>query len=169
MARLLFQHSKSSSWVLPLTLLLSLGPSSGFLRASGSSPMGQWAPPLFLRTSSTDQQRNPTATTKNTTTNRLWVTGPPAASRPDYETIHGPMGKMVDDFFLTMFRTQLARQVGIDSDKPPTDYQGLIDLVHAMNARFSNRTETHLCAQRTLSKYSITLFGVCGIQANVIL
>lgn len=47
-----------------------------------------------------------------------FVPGPPAETRPDYENIHGPMGKAVDDVFLAMFRTKLAEQVGVDSDKP---------------------------------------------------
>lgn len=44
--------------------------------------------------------------------------GPPQETKPDYANIHGPMGKEIDDIFLSMFRTKLSEQVGIDSDKP---------------------------------------------------
>ena len=46
-----------------------------------------------------------------------FVTGPDPKTRPDYDNIHGPMGKAVDDIFLSMFREKLADQVGVDSDK----------------------------------------------------
>ncbi|CAB9511338.1 expressed unknown protein [Seminavis robusta] len=82
----------------------------------------------------------------------FFVSGPDADSKPDYENIHGPMGKAVDDIFLSMFRTKLAEQVGVDSDKDKTDYGALMDLAKAMNARFSDRTEIHQRAQKTLSE-----------------
>lgn len=80
-----------------------------------------------------------------------FVPGPPAEDKPDFDNIHGPMGKVVDDVFLSMFRTRLAEQVGVDSDKPKTDYQGIMELVKAMNARYSDRTEIQKRSQKTLS------------------
>jgi hypothetical protein len=47
-----------------------------------------------------------------------FVPGPPVETKPDYDNIHGPLGKAVDDVFLSMFREKLAEQVGVDSDKP---------------------------------------------------
>lgn len=46
------------------------------------------------------------------------VRGPDLATKPDYENIHGPMGRAMDKLFLTVFRTQLAKHVGVDSNLP---------------------------------------------------
>jgi hypothetical protein len=176
-----YMYSKPLPWiVLPLVLLLlSLVPSRGFLLSDPvfvppPPPLSSKVPLLLVqspRSTDDDSNYNPPATTTPTISNTStttptatvtrynWVTGPPTSSKPNYEAIHGPLGKTMDDFFLTMFRTQLARQVGMDSHRAPTDYQGLMDLVQAMNARYSyNRTELHLCAQRSLSTYDTILF-----------
>ncbi|CAJ1942844.1 unnamed protein product [Cylindrotheca closterium] len=78
------------------------------------------------------------------------VKGPDADTKPDYEQIHGPLGKTLDRLFLTIFRTRMAEQVGIDSSLPKDDYQGLMELTGAMNARFSDRTEVQKTAQNIL-------------------
>jgi hypothetical protein len=46
------------------------------------------------------------------------VQGPDPATRPDYENIHGPYGKTLDKIFLTVFRTNMAEKVGVDSSLP---------------------------------------------------
>lgn len=46
------------------------------------------------------------------------VSGPPIETKPDYENIHGPLGKGIDNVFMKMFRSRLADQVGIDSELP---------------------------------------------------
>jgi hypothetical protein len=45
------------------------------------------------------------------------VLGPDLDTKPDYENIHGPLGKTVDGIFLSVFRMQLARHVGVDSNR----------------------------------------------------
>jgi hypothetical protein len=46
------------------------------------------------------------------------VLGPPRETKPDYENIHGPLGKSVDNLFMKIFREQLAYHLGFDSDLP---------------------------------------------------
>mmetsp|Transcript_1144 Transcript_1144/g.2700 ORF Transcript_1144/g.2700 Transcript_1144/m.2700 type:complete len:381 (-) Transcript_1144:871-2013(-) len=107
------------------------------------------------RTPPTEQQQGPPApeTTKPKKLNaaKFAVTeGPDLASKPDYENIHGPLGKTVDDVFMYVFRSKLAEHVGVDSKLPKTDFSGLMELTVAMNARYSDRREIHKIAQRTL-------------------
>ncbi len=91
------------------------------------------------------------STTKKFNAARFAVTeGPDPATKPDYENIHGPLGKTLDTLFLYVFRTQLAHHVGVDSKLPKTDFQGLMELTVAMNARYSDRKEIQKIAQRTL-------------------
>jgi hypothetical protein len=45
-------------------------------------------------------------------TNTGWTqAGPDPATKPDYDNIHGPLGKWLDTLFLTIFRNKLAEQV----------------------------------------------------------
>ena len=76
--------------------------------------------------------------------------GPDLASKPDYENIHGPLGKTLDDIFLYVFRSKLAEHVGVDSKLPKTDFSGLMELTAAMNARYSDRRQIQKIAQQTL-------------------
>ena len=46
------------------------------------------------------------------------VKGPDLESKPDYENIHGPLGKTLDSVFLSMFRSKMAEKVGVDSSLP---------------------------------------------------
>ena len=47
-----------------------------------------------------------------------FIDGPPIETKPDYESIHGPLGKAADDLFLSIFRTKMAEKVGVDSTLP---------------------------------------------------
>jgi hypothetical protein len=88
-----------------------------------------------------------------------FVSGPSLDTKPDYENIHGPLGKWIDNnLFMTVFRYQLAQKVGVDSAKPLNDYTGLIELTAAMNARYSNRTTAQELAQETLCKEPKDMF-----------
>lgn len=78
------------------------------------------------------------------------VKGPDIETKPDYENIHGPLGKTIDRIFLMVFRTRMAEKVGVDSSLPKDDYQGLMELTNALNARFSNRAEVQKTAQNVL-------------------
>ena len=83
---------------------------------------------------------------------RAFVEGPPVETKPDYENIHGPIGKTMDKLFLKIFRSKMAEAFGMDSQLPYDDYQGLMQLTAAMNARYSNKAETQRLAQEVLSK-----------------
>ena len=48
----------------------------------------------------------------------FFVSGPDPTTKPDYESLHGPLGKTVDNILLSMFRDRLAEQVGVDSSRP---------------------------------------------------
>lgn len=78
--------------------------------------------------------------------------GPPMETKPDYENIHGPLGKMADKIFMLVFRNQMAKKVGIDSNLPKDDYMGLMELTAAMNARYSDRRQVQAIAQDVLRK-----------------
>lgn len=45
-----------------------------------------------------------------------WVAGPDLATKPDYDSIHGPMGSLMDNIFLRVFRGKLSEHVGFDSN-----------------------------------------------------
>ena len=83
---------------------------------------------------------------------RAFVEGPPIETKPDYENIHGPIGKTMDKVFLKIFRSKMAEEFGMDSPLPYDDYQGLMQLTAAMNARYSDKAETQRLAQEVLSK-----------------
>jgi len=79
-----------------------------------------------------------------------FIDGPPLETKPDYDNIHGPLGKTVDGIFLSIFRMKMAEKVGFDSDLPKNDYSGLIELSAALNSRYSDRTEVQNIAHNIL-------------------
>ena len=109
------------------------------------------SPPLSPSTS-------PSSSIKKTTKAAIFASkssttdGPDLETKPDYENIHGPLGKTLDDLFLTVFRTKLAHYVGVDSKLPKTDYGGIIELSAALNSRYSDRGQVQKIAQQTLCK-----------------
>ena len=84
----------------------------------------------------------------------LFIPGPPAETKPNYDEIHGALGETVDMALMSLFRSRLAERVGVDSDRPPDDFTGLMELTAAMNARYSDREEVHVIAQDTLRELS---------------
>lgn len=82
------------------------------------------------------------------------VEGPSLDTKPDYENVHGPLGKAMDTVFMKMFRSRMAEKVGVDSKLPHEDYQGLMELTAAMNARYSDR----LVVQRLSQTILVSLF-----------
>lgn len=70
----------------------------------------------------------------------FFVEGPPLETKPNYDEIHGPLGKNLDSLFLKVFRRKMAEQIGseYDSDLPDDDYKGLMELAGTMNAKYSN-------------------------------
>jgi len=79
-----------------------------------------------------------------------FIEGPPEETKPDYENIHGPLGKQLDIIFLKIFRAALAEQVGVDSSIPHDEYDGLMELARALNSRYSDRTQIQQVALQTL-------------------
>lgn len=77
------------------------------------------------------------------------VKGPPTATKPDYSSIHGPLGPLVDSFLMSLFRTKLAEQLTRpgnsirirDSKLALDDFQGIIELTYDMNSRYKNITQ----------------------------
>lgn len=67
------------------------------------------------------------------------ILGPPMETKPDYESIVGPLGKFCDTIFLSIFRMQLAEKTGVDSSRPVTDYLGIIEIALKMNSKFPDR------------------------------
>jgi len=88
--------------------------------------------------------------TRTQSSSPFFIDGPPPETKPDYETIHGPLGKTLDRVFLAIFRTRMAEKVGIDSKLPKDDYQGLTELTTALNSRYSDRREIQKIAQDIL-------------------
>jgi hypothetical protein len=98
----------------------------------------------------------------------LFIEGPSRETKPNYEEIDGPLGPIMDKVFLMIFRSKMSEKVGVDSKLPKDDYQGLIELTGALNARFSNRTQVRDIAQDVLRKFmtvvilsSFCLFVLC--------
>ena len=98
-----------------------------------------------------------TSTTTATTTltnadnkRPTFVPGPPVETKPDYENIHGPLGKTLDKVFLKLFRAKLSENIGVDSKLPNDDYQGIMELTTALNSRYSDRKQVQTIAQNTL-------------------
>lgn len=89
----------------------------------------------------------------STSTRTTTVDGP-TSPKPDYANIHGPLGKQVDDFFLSVFQTKMAEHIfGADDNKIMEDgasYQGLMELSLALNARYSDRRQVQEIAQNIL-------------------
>jgi hypothetical protein len=99
-----------------------------------------------LRTSSALWESLPSSTRTRPRT----VDGPDEATKPNYENIHGPLGKTLDRIFLTIFRTNMAEKVGVDSSLPKDDYQGLMELSRALVSRYSDQAEVQKIAQDVL-------------------
>ena len=107
-----------SGWLSLLAFFLGIPTVIGFLM---ESPMGhipsRHTKRLQESSCSTSKSRLVVAS-QSDKASPFFVSGPDAETKPDYDNIHGPMGKAVDDVLLSMFRTRLAEQVGVDSDKP---------------------------------------------------
>ena len=103
-----------------------------------------------------------------TSTSRLYVKsykagtieGPPLSSKPDYSSIHGPFGSLLDRYLTILFRDRLASRLRHtrtsseipipDSQLPYDDFEGIIDITHSMNSLYSNRTVVQTLAQDVL-------------------
>ena len=137
-------HRRSPSLLLPVLLT-----ATSFLLSLAFSP----PPPSHISTSlhatSTDTPKLKPFT----------ITGPPLSTKPDYTSIHGPLGPIIDDFLLSLFRRKLASrlstplsetEIAIPDSSITDDYSAIISLTHKMNLQYSNRTTVQLLAQEVL-------------------
>jgi len=89
------------------------------------------------------------ATTGFCTTRRSTVEGPPLSTKPDYSSIHGPLGQIVDNILMSAFRTKLSERLDRsdntirikDSPRASHDFAGIIELTTTMNSQYTNRTQ----------------------------
>ena len=92
------------------------------------------------------------------------VAGPPKDTRPDYENIHGPLGKFADRVFMTVFRTKLAEHVGIDSSLPKVCVSWIIASFWLVGCQ-----SLHLCCRTNVSSILNvpTLLLTCPLSLSV--
>ena len=94
-----------------------------------------------------------------------FIDGPSIETKPNYDEIHGPLGPVIDRLFLSIFRSKMAENIGVDSALPKDDYQGLMELTTALNARFSNKDKVRQVAQDVLrSIFPSWLPGAFGVM-----
>jgi len=75
-------------------------------------------------------------TAKSPASTATLVPGPPRETKPDYENIIGPLGRIADRLFLVIFRQKLENITGLSSSYAYDDYQGLIDITRKLNQQF---------------------------------
>jgi hypothetical protein len=120
-----------------------------------------FSPPRAIHPSACKTSRsNMYADTTQKSTKSQTIDGPSLSSKPDYSSIHGPLGSLLDSFLTTLFRTKLASRLGQkihsneivipDSTLPSHDFNGIIDITHSMNSQYSNRTVVQSLAQDVL-------------------
>jgi hypothetical protein len=78
------------------------------------------------------------------------VKGPSLESKPDYENIHGPLGKTSDNLFLQIFRSNMAKAIGFDSKLPLDDYKALIELTAHLNSFYSDKVQIQQISREIL-------------------
>lgn len=97
------------------------------------------------------------------------IVGPDIRTKPDYDNLHGPLGKRIDTLFMTMFRKQLARLVQYDSSRPCNDYLGIIEITQHMNHNTNiTAANTIVYSNTTTSMYSHRLRTIHTISYNVL-
>ena len=88
------------------------------------------------------------------------IEGPPLETKPNYDEVHGPLGRAVDRLLLSFFRVKMAERLGepskdevriSDSSLPVDDFDGIISLTSSMNALYNNRTKVQEASQDVLS------------------
>ena len=89
---------------------------------------------------------------------KITIPGPPADTKPDYSSIHGPLGSYVDGLLMSLFRIKLAERLSRedndvcipDSKLPLSDFMGIVELTSAMNTQSKNRTHVQEMAREVL-------------------
>lgn len=86
------------------------------------------------------------------------VEGPPVSTKPDYSSIHGPLGPLIDNILMSTFRTKLSERLDRsdnsirikDSPLATNDFKGIIELTTTMNSQYTNRTQIQEIARDVL-------------------
>ena len=89
----------------------------GLLLLASDYSIHAFTAPLVAKTVTTSlyiSTQDATSTVKRGGT----IPGPPLDDKPDYENIHGPLGKTLDKVFLKVFRSKMAEKIGVDSSLP---------------------------------------------------
>lgn len=105
--------------------------------------------PLLTRRTTTSTTILAAAPSNTTTWSSTTVRGPDPLTKPNYDAIHGPLGPLMDAVFLAVFRHQLSSHTSIHSERPLTEYQGIIEITAEMNRRY-RRDNVQARAQNVL-------------------
>lgn len=94
---------------------------------------------------------------------KITIEGPPIATKPDYASIHGPLGPLVDSLLMSLFRVKLSERINRpsniinnnnirtpDSKLALNDFMGIVELASSMNSQYNNRTQVQNMAQDVL-------------------
>ena len=143
----------------------------GLLFATAARVAAAFAPPnssrslptsrenqVLYRSSPTENEVITTQIPRIPTCKIASIDGPPLDSKPDYSSINGPMGPIVDSIFMSLFRCKLSQRLNRpdntiitpDSILPLNDFMGIIDLTARMNSQHSNRKTIQTMAQDVL-------------------
>lgn len=142
---------------LPTIVLLALIMSA----ASLFSSVDAFAP--SYHTSHQARSRRRWSTTRSSTSARALsskatIEGPPTETKPDYSSIHGPLGPLVDDILMSLFRVKLSERLtrssnkiqAVDSKLALNDFNGIVEITSIMNSQYNNRTEVQEMARDVL-------------------
>ena len=83
------------------------------------------------------------------------IMGPPIDTKPDYSSIHGRLGLLVDSFLMSLFQRKLAEELNRPSNSIQIQdsnctYDDIIELTTNMNSRYNNKTQIQEIARRVL-------------------
>ena len=131
------------------------------LSCAFSSPSTSAIIPSHTKSSHTKTYRLYASTTKSYKRGKpMFIEGPSLSSKPDYSSINGPLGPMLDKFLTILFRAKMSSRLSQklqpneivipDSSIPRDDFNGIIEITHAMNSQYNNRTAVHSIAQDIL-------------------
>jgi len=99
----------------------------------------------------------PTSSTASSSS-KTTIEGPSISTKPDYSSIHGPLGQFVDDILMSIFRIKLSERLNRpdneirtpDSKLALNDFAGIVELTSAMNSQYNNRTQVQELAREVL-------------------
>ena len=86
------------------------------------------------------------------------IKGPPQSTKPDYSSIHSPLGQLVDSFLMSTFRRKLSERLSQsgndihinDSKLALHDFVGIVELATTMNSQYNYRTQIQEMARDIL-------------------